>query len=117
MTDKSESLAAATFGRVASHARYPAHVHADRGQDSAGAQPQDEPLVGSAFLPDAREASPLLPSPTARKLLKSYLILSNIKVLIETSAGATKTVPLAPRPVADFYARAHVATAISGHYR
>ena len=102
MTEANPSWPALPLG-LGADTRHLAHVDPDRGQGPPGAHALAQSLVAGAALREARAASPPRPFPTARESFEIEFDFLAHELRIEKSDGA-RTLRLAPRAVADFYA-------------
>jgi len=95
-------LAHAAFGLVERHLCNFASVDANRWQSSAGSYTSHQPLEERSFICNCTGSDPSR-IPYGKRSFEIRFDFIRQQVVLETSEGALKTLPLAPRSVADFY--------------
>ena len=96
-------LARAPAGFVERHLCHAPHVDPNRWQSAAAAHAAGEPLVECSVVckcPRTHHVS----NPVRRKSIELWFDFIGHELVLETTDGIRKMIPLAPRSVADFYA-------------
>ena len=84
------------------HPRHPAYVDADRRQDPHGAHAADKPLVASDVVCESAGIDHGRSSISDAVFAREFDFVGHM-LAIWDSAGGQKAVPLAAKPVAEFY--------------